>query len=86
MIKDVLRLKLHGGLSHEAIDRSLSASKGVVAMYVALAGAVSLNRWEAVEPLGQAELKRRLFGTSAEQHRVAKPDFASVLVELRARA
>lgn len=33
MIKDVLRLKLHGGLSHEAIARSLSVSKGVVAKY-----------------------------------------------------
>jgi hypothetical protein len=29
MIKDVLRLKLHGGLSHEAIGGSLSISKGV---------------------------------------------------------
>ena len=39
MIKDVLRLKLHGRLSHEAIARSLSISKGVVAKYTALANA-----------------------------------------------
>ncbi|MET3515141.1 hypothetical protein ABIC63_002924 [Pseudacidovorax sp. 1753] len=83
MIRDVLRLKLHGGLSHEAIARSLSVSKGVVAKYVALASAAGLNRWESVEPLGQAELQRRLFGTSAEQRRVAQPDFARVHVELR---
>ena len=31
MIKDVLRLKLHGKLAHEAIARSLSISRGVVA-------------------------------------------------------
>ena len=31
MIKDVLRLKLHGQLSHEVIARSLSIFKGVVA-------------------------------------------------------
>src|ERR1019366_589036 len=30
MIKDILRLKYSGGLSHEAIARSLSISKGVV--------------------------------------------------------
>ena len=41
MIKDVLRLKLHGRLSHEAIARSLSVSKGVVAKYAALASAAS---------------------------------------------
>lgn len=45
MIKDVLRLKLHGVRSHEAIARSLSVSKGVVAKYVALASAAGLNRW-----------------------------------------
>lgn len=32
-----LRLKPHGGLSHEAIARSLSVCKGTVAQYVALA-------------------------------------------------
>ncbi len=45
MIKDVLRLKLHGGLSHEAIARSLSISKGVVAKYVSLAGCRRLT-WD----------------------------------------
>ena len=83
MIKDVLRLKLHGGLSHEAIARSLSISKGVVAKYTALASAAGLGRWDAVEPLGLAELERRLFGSSLEQRRIVQPDFARVHVELR---
>ena len=39
MIKDVLRLKLHGKLSHEAVARCLSISKGVVAKYTSLASA-----------------------------------------------
>jgi len=42
MIKDILRLKYSGGLSHEAIARSLSISKGVVAKYLSLAGAAGL--------------------------------------------
>ena len=45
MIKDVLRLKLHGRLSHEAIARSLSISNGVVAKYASLATAGGLGNW-----------------------------------------
>ncbi len=39
MIKDILRLKYQGGLSHDRIARSLSISKGAVAKYLSLAGA-----------------------------------------------
>ena len=39
MIKDILRLKYSGGLSHEAIARNLGLSKGVVAKYLSLARA-----------------------------------------------
>jgi len=83
MIKDVLRLKLHGGLSHEAVARSLSISKGVVAKYVALATASGLESWESVAALGEAELERRLFGAGPEQRRVVEPDFGRVHLELR---
>ncbi|KXW57249.1 hypothetical protein FEMY_22230 [Ferrovum myxofaciens] len=38
-IKDVLRLKLDAGLSHEQIAMALKISKGVVAKYVGLATA-----------------------------------------------
>lgn len=82
MIKDVLRLKLHGGLSHEAIGRSLSISKGVVAKYVSLAAAGGLD-WETVAGLGEAELERRLLGRSVEETRVVEPDFGHIHVELR---
>ena len=33
MIKDILRLKYQGGLSHSAIAQNLSISKGAVAKY-----------------------------------------------------
>ena len=82
MIKDVLRLKLHGGLSHEAIGRSLSISKGVVAKYVSLAAAGGLD-WATVAGLGEAELERRLLGRSADDSRVVEPDFGRIHVELR---
>lgn len=83
MIKDVLRLKLHKGLSHEAIARSLSISKGVVTKYLALARASELQDWNVIADLGEAELERRLFGASATERKVAQPDFARVHVELR---
>ena len=42
-IKDVLRLKLHAGLSHERIAAALNISKGVVAKYASLAAAAGLD-------------------------------------------
>ncbi len=61
MIKDILRLKYSATLSHEAISRSLDISKGVVAKYLALAGAAGLD-WASVADLDEAGLERRLLG------------------------
>ena len=82
MIKDILRLKYSGGLSHEAIARSLSISKGVVAKYLGLAGAAGLD-WEATAELDEATLERRLLGRSAAEIRLVEADFAHVHIELR---
>ena len=82
MIKDVLRLKLHGGLSHEAIARSLSISKGVVAKYVSLAAADGLA-WDTIAGLSEAELERRLLGRNPDEVRIVEPDFGRVHLELR---
>ena len=82
MIKDILRLKYQGALSHEAIARSLSISKGVVAKYLALAGAAGMD-WQAMAELDEASLERRLLGRSAAETRVVPADFATVYIELR---
>lgn len=82
MIKDILRLKYSGGLSHEAIARSLSISKGVVAKYLGLAGAAGLD-WEATAELDEASLERRLLGRNSAETAVIAPDFAGVHIELR---
>lgn len=42
-IKDVLRLKLQAGRSHERIATALGISKGVVANYASLAAAAGLD-------------------------------------------
>lgn len=82
MIKDILRLKYHGGLSHERIALSLSISKGVVGKYLGLAGAAGLT-WAAIADLDEAGLERRLLGRGAADDRLVEPDFAHVHVELR---
>ena len=82
MIKDILRLKFTGGLSHEAIARSLSISKGVVAKYLGLAGAAGLDWAEAFE-LDEAGLERRLLGRSIAETAVVPADFATVHIEMR---
>jgi transposase len=82
MIKDILRLKYQGDLSHERIAKSLSISKGVVSKYLSLAGAAGLD-WKATAELDEALLERRLFGRSENETRLVEPDFANVHIELR---
>ena len=82
MIKDILRLKYQGGLSHCAIACSLSISKGVVAKYLGLAGAAGLD-WQATAELDEVALERRLLGRSAIEDRLIEADFAQVHIELR---
>ncbi|MGJ7512649.1 IS21-like element helper ATPase IstB [Variovorax sp. GT1P44] len=64
MIKDILRLKYQGNLSHERIAQSLSISKGAVAKYLSLAGGAGLD-WASTAELDEASLERRLLGGGA---------------------
>jgi transposase len=82
MIKDILRLKYQGGLSHERIARSLSISKGAVAKYLSLAGAAGLD-WATTAELDEASLERRLMGGGAASSRAVEPDYSRVHIELR---
>ena len=82
MIKDILRLKYQGGLSHERIAQGLSISKGAVAKYLSLAGAAGLD-WATTAELDEASLERRLMGGGAALSRVVEPDYARVHIELR---
>jgi transposase len=82
MIKDILRLKYQGGLSHERIAQSLSISKGAVAKYLSLAGAAGLD-WPSTAELDEASLERRLMGGGMALSRVVEPDYAHVHIELR---
>jgi len=82
MIKDILRLKYQGALSHQRIAHSLGVSKGVVAKYLSLAGAAGLD-WQATAELDEAALEQRLLGHGSAQTRVVEADFASVHIELR---
>jgi transposase len=82
MIKDILRLKHQGGLSHERIAQTLSISKGVVTKYLGLAGTAGLD-WATAVDLDEATLERRLRGGDAAPSRVVEPDYARVHIELR---
>ena len=82
MIKDILRLKYQGDLSHEAIARSLSISKGAVAKYLSLTGAAGLD-WASTVELDEASLERQLMGDGAALSRVVEPDYPRVHIELR---
>ena len=82
-IKDVLRLKLQAGLSHERIAAALGISKGVVAKYCTLAAACGLD-WPTVEGLSESALERRLLAGRADRpSHYAQPDYGQVHHELR---
>ena len=83
MIKDILRLKYSGGLSHEAHRAQPVASPR--------ASSPSTSAWPgppawtgtASADLDEAALERRLLGRSSAETAVVEPDFARVHVELR---
>jgi transposase len=82
MIKDILRLKYQGNLSHERIALSLGVSKGAVAKYLTLASGAGLD-WASTAELDEASLERGLMGSGAALSRAVEPDYARVHVELR---
>jgi transposase len=82
-IKECLRLKFDGALSHEQIGRALGLSKGVVTKYLQRARLAGLD-WEAAAALDEAAIEARLSPASVplSSHRVM-PDWAVVHRELR---
>ncbi|EDO95388.1 transposase [Burkholderia pseudomallei] len=72
MIKDVLRLKFDGSLSHDRIATSLGISKSVVTKHVGLAGAAGLDRASTCE-MDEGERKRRLLGKPMGRRPTSSP-------------
>lgn len=81
-IKDVLRLKLDAGLSHQQIATALGISKGVVTKYVGLAAAAGLN-WAAVQDADETTLERRLLVARECPRDHVQPDYGRLHHELR---
>ena len=81
-IKDVLRLKLDAGLSHQQIAAALGLSKGVVTKYVGLAAAAGLD-WAAVQDIDETLLERRLLVTPERPRNHVQPDYGRLHHELR---
>jgi transposase len=81
-IKDVLRLKLEAGLTHEQVAAALRISKGVVTKYLTLAGAAGLD-WVAMAAMDEAELERRLLAKPVRPSDYVMPDYGRIHQELR---
>ena len=80
-LRDALRLKFEGGLSHQKIAAALDISKGVVTKYVGLAVAAGLN-WKAIEAMDEATLERRLLASPRPSDTYAQPDYGRIHQEL----
>ena len=81
-IKDVLRLKYVGKLSHERIAVALGISKGVVTKYAGLANVAGLC-WEQIEPMDEAQLHNRLINSAAPPSAFVLPNYGLIHQELR---
>ena len=81
MIKDIIRLKWDGELSHEQIAAALAVSKGVVTKYVGLAAAAGLD-WQEVREWDEPQLLARLVPRSANAVPYVEPDWGRIHQEL----
>ena len=81
MIKDIIRLKWEGALSHEQIAAALAVSKGVVTKYVGLATAAGLD-WTTVRGWDERELVSRLLPRSVSATPYVEPDWGRIHQEL----
>lgn len=80
-LKDALRLKFEGGLSHQQIAGALDISKGVVTKYVGLAIAAGLD-WQAMAAMDEATLERRLLASPRPSDIYAQADYGRIHQEL----
>ena len=80
-LKDALRLKFEGSLSHQEIATALGISKGVVTKYAALAVAAGLDG-AALALMDEAGLERRLLALPRPSGTYAQADFGQVHQEL----
>ena len=84
-IKECLRLKFEGGLSHEKIARALQLSKGVVSKYVTAAAETGME-WPALAVLDEVALAAALLPTARVRHTRGErvlPDLITIHRELR---
>jgi len=80
-LKDALRLKLEGGLSHTQIATALHISKGVVTKYVGLAVAAGPDT-TALAAMDEAGLERRLLASPRAIDTYAQADYGRIRQEL----
>ena len=80
-LKDALRLKFEGELTHNQIAQALGISKGVVTKYVGLAVAAGLDA-AAIAAMDEARLERRLLPAPNASVLYAQVDFGRIHQEL----
>ena len=84
-LKDALRLKFEGGLSHQQIATALGISKGVVTKYVGLAVAAGLDA-AVIASMDEGALERRLLASPRPSGSYAQADFGQMHQELGRKA
>lgn len=84
-IKECLRLKFEGGLSHEKIAQALQLSNGVGSKYVTTANETGL-KWSTLAMLDEVELAAALLPAAKVRHTVSSLLFARLGIGVQPRA
>ena len=79
-LKEILRLKYGGGLSHRQIGRRLAISPSVVSRYAYRAAGIKL--WPLPAEWDDAALKHAFLQTQVKMKKHSLPDWATVRKEL----
>jgi transposase len=81
-LKEIFRLKLDAGLSHQQIANAVGLSKSAVTKYIGLAKTAGLD-WPTIRDWDEAAIEARLSLQPARGHNHVLPDYRTTHFELR---
>lgn len=82
-LKEILRLKYAGKLSHRQIAKSLSVSPSVISTYTNRAAQLGITSWPLDEKWTDSELNSQFLATRVKPKRFPLPDWSDVKKELK---
>ena len=81
-LKEIIRLKFSGGLTHRQIAKSLSVSPSVISTYTNRVAQMGITAWPLDDKWTDSELRRQFLTTKVKPKRHTLPNWHEVKIEL----